>query len=92
MEQAAAALPREHTYINHVEPLWSLWQTTELDVAAGDTVVTAGLDQTEVFVVLHGHGAVRAPHERGQDAAYGVSTGAPMRGPCRHLRVVVCIF
>lgn len=61
-----------------VSPLQRLWETAEVDVPAGGTVVAAGADQAQVFVVLYGHGTVRLPHARGQDAAYGVATGVHM--------------
>lgn len=59
-----------------VTPLDRLWDTEEVDVPAGAAVTAAGTPQSAVYVVLYGHGAVRAPHVRGQDVAYGVSAGA----------------
>lgn len=63
-----------------VSPLPRLWETAELDVPAGETVVAACTDQAQVFVVLYGHGTAHVPYAHGQDAAYGVATGAHLNG------------
>eukprot|EP00892_Ulva_mutabilis_P007902 jgi/Ulvmu1/5484/UM023_0020.1 len=65
----------EAAVLQSVRPLPRLWETWEVDVPAGGTVATAGQPQDAVYIVLYGHGAVRVPHDGGQNVAYGVSTG-----------------